>query len=41
VLALVDRLMVLRDGVVQIEGQRDEVLAWLGSERKVIREVAR
>ena len=41
VLARVDRLLVLRDGVVQNEGPREEVLAWLGSERKVIREVAR
>lgn len=41
VLARVDRLVVLRDGVVQKEGPREEVLSWLGGERKVLREVAR
>jgi PrtD family type I secretion system ABC transporter len=41
VLARVDRLLVLREGVVQKEGPREEVLAWLGTDRKVIREVAR
>lgn len=41
VLARVDRLLVLRDGVVQNEGPREEVLAWLGTDRKVVREVAR
>jgi ATP-binding cassette subfamily C protein len=41
VLARVDRLVVLRDGVVQKEGPREEVLSWLGGERKTLREVAR
>lgn len=40
VLARVDRLLVLREGVVQKEGRREEVLAWLGTDRRIVRQVA-
>lgn len=40
VLSRIDRLAVLRDGVIQKEGPREEVLAWLGTDRRIVQQVA-